>query len=209
MRAGRKHVSRFIHSAFSITGLVWAQRFNTVSQKEFVMKRLNKVLLTASLALTCLPAWAGHKESGYDYAKVVAATPVYETVRYPVDEQVCWEEQAWIQQPHSVAPIVLGAIVGGVVGHQFGGGQGKTALTVAGAAVGGTIGYKVAQNHSPGAPYPVAQTRCEIQRNWRTEERISAWDVTYKYRGGIYYTRMLEEPGRKIRVRVQVEPAPY
>jgi len=28
------------------------------------MKCLYKVLLTASLALTCLPAWAGHKEPG-------------------------------------------------------------------------------------------------------------------------------------------------
>jgi len=173
------------------------------------MKSLNKVLLTASLALTCLPAWAGHKEPGYDYAKVVAANPVYETVRYPVDEQVCWEEQAWSQRPHSAAPIILGAIAGGVVGHQFGGGHGKTALTVAGAAIGGTIGHQVAHHNNPGEPYPVTQNRCEIQRNWRTEERISAWDVTYKYRGEIYYTRMLEEPGRKIRIRVHVAPAPY
>lgn len=173
------------------------------------MKSLNKVLLTASLALTCLPAWAGHKEPGYDYAKVVSATPVYETVRHPVDEQVCWEEQVWRPEPHSVAPTVLGAIVGGVVGHQFGGGHGKTALTVAGAVIGGSIGHQVSHRDNPGGQYPVAQTRCEIQRNWRTEERLAAWDVTYKYRGSIYYTRMLEEPGRKIRVRVQVEPAPY
>jgi uncharacterized protein YcfJ len=173
------------------------------------MKRLNKVLLTASLALTCLPAWAGHKDHGYDRARVVSAIPVYEMVRYPVDEQVCWEEQVWRPQPHTVAPTILGAIVGGVVGHQFGGGSGKTALTVAGAAVGGTIGYKVAEHHSSGGPYSAAHTRCEIQRNWRTEERIAAWDVAYRYRGQIYHTRTLEEPGKKIRVRVHAEPAPY
>ena len=173
------------------------------------MKSLNKVLLTASLALTCLPAWAGHNEPGYDYAKVVSASPVYETVRYPVDEQVCWEEQAWRARPHTVVPTVLGAIVGGVVGHQFGGGHGKTALTVAGAAIGGTIGHRVAQRHHPGGPYPVVQNRCEIQRHWRTEERIAAWNVSYKYRGGIYHTRMLEQPGRKIRVRVHAEPVTY
>jgi uncharacterized protein YcfJ len=178
-------------------------------KKEFVMKRLNKVLLSASLIVTCLPAWAGHKDSGYDHARVVSAIPVYEMVRYPVDEQVCWEEQVWRPQPHTVAPTILGAIVGGVVGHQFGGGSGKTALTVAGAAVGGTIGYKVAEHHSSGGPYSAAHTRCEIQRNWRTEERIAAWDVAYRYRGQIYHTRTLEEPGKKIRVRVHAEPAPY
>ena len=171
------------------------------------MKSLNKVLLSTSLTLICLPAWAGHKEPGYDYAKEVSASPVYETVRYPVDEQVCWEEQVWRHQPHEVAPTVLGAIVGGVVGHQFGGGHGKTALTVAGAAIGGTIGHQVAHRHGRGGSYPVVQNRCEIQRNWRMEERIAAWDVGYKYRGTIYHTRMLEQPGRKIRVRVHAEPA--
>ena len=173
------------------------------------MKRLNRVLLTASLALICLPAWAGHREHGYDYAKVVSANPVFETVRYPVDEQVCWEEKAWRHQPHEVAPTVLGAIVGGVVGHQFGGGHGKTALTVAGAAIGGTIGHRVAHRYGPAGPYPVVQTRCEIQRNWRTEEHIAAWDVAYKYHGALYHTRMLEEPGRKIWVRVHAQPARY
>jgi len=91
---GRLEKEFTIHSAFSIPGLSLAQRFKTVSQKEFVMKRLNKVLLTASLIVTCLPAWAGHKDHGYDRARVVSAAPVYETVRFPVDEQVCWEEQA-------------------------------------------------------------------------------------------------------------------
>ena len=173
------------------------------------MKRLSKVLLTASLALTCLPAWAGHKNFGYDHARVVSAVPVYESVRFPVDEQVCWEEQVWRPQPHTIAPTVLGAIVGGVVGHQFGGGSGKTALTVAGAAVGGTIGYRVAERHGAGRRYPATHTRCEVQRNWRMEERIAAWDVAYRYRGEIYQTRMLQQPGKKIRVRVHAEPAPY
>jgi uncharacterized protein YcfJ len=173
------------------------------------MKGLNKVLLTTILVVMSLPAWAGHRERGYDHAKVVSAIPVYETVRYPVDEQVCWEDHAWRPQPHTIAPTVLGAIVGGVVGHQFGGGSGKTALTVAGAAVGGTIGYRVAERHGSGRPYRVAHTHCELQRNWRMEERVAAWDVAYKYRGAIYHTRMLEQPGRKIRVRVHAEPVPY
>ena len=40
------------------------------------MKNLNRVLLTAGLALTCLPAWADRGEPGYDHAKVVSATPM-------------------------------------------------------------------------------------------------------------------------------------
>lgn len=35
---------------------------------------------------------------------------------------------------------ILGAIIGGVIGNQFGGGHGKDALTAAGALLGGSIG---------------------------------------------------------------------
>ena len=173
------------------------------------MKRLNPVLLTVSLTLVSLPALAGPKSPGYDYAKVVRAIPVYETVQFPVDEQVCWEEEVWQPARPSAVPVVIGAVIGGVVGHQFGGGNGKTALTVAGAALGGTIGHQVAKENFRGGAYPVVQTQCEVQRSWRTEKRVVAWDVTYKYHGTVYQTRMSEKPGKKIPVRVDVRLAPY
>jgi uncharacterized protein YcfJ len=133
-----------------------------VLTKEFIMKRLSTVLVAASLALVCLPACAGHKSSGYDKARVIQAVPIYTTVRYPVDEQVCWEEQVW----------------GSRVNHRHG-------------------------------RYPVIQTRCEVQRNWRTEQRLAAWDVTYKYHGAIYMTRTPEKPGKHIRVRADMAQVNY
>ncbi len=172
------------------------------------MNYLNRILLTGTLALICLPAWARHDDAGYDFAKVLDARPVYATVRYPVDEEVCWDELAWRREPaaHSATPTILGAIIGGVVGHQFGSGRGRGVMTVAGAALGGSIGNDVSRQRHPDSYYTETQQRCEIQRSWRTEERISGWDVTYKYRGEIYQTRMREEPGDRIRVRVHVEP---
>jgi uncharacterized protein YcfJ len=38
---------------------------------------------------------------------------------------------------------------------------------------------------------------------------VVAWDVTYKYRGQIYHTRMRDEPGDRIQLRVQVDPLGY
>lgn len=172
------------------------------------MKRLNAVLLTGTLALICMPAWAGHGQAGYDRAKVVRAVPVYETVRFPVDEQVCWEEQVWQGRRPSAVPVLVGAVIGGVVGHELGHGNGQPVATVTGAAIGGTIGYQVARNDRHGG-YPVAQTRCEVQRNWRTEQRIVAWDVAYRYHGAVYNTRSADRPGKHIMVRVNVAPAPY
>lgn len=48
---------------------------------------------------------------------------------------------------HEIACLggtVGGALLGGVIGNQFGGGSGKTILTAAGAAVGGIEGQKFA-----------------------------------------------------------------
>ena len=173
------------------------------------MKRLYPVLLIASLTLTCLPAWAGHK--GNDSAKVVKASPVYEATRHPVDEEVCWDEQTWRRDPATRSPAagIFGAIVGGVIGNQFGGGSGKVALTVAGAAIGSSIANDAYRKKHPVGYYPVTQSRCEVQREWRTVERIVAWDVTYKYRGELYETRMRERPGDRIRVSVNVKPVGY
>lgn len=173
------------------------------------MKSWNTLILTASLVLLSTSACAGHPPAGFDRAKVVRATPVYERVRYPVDEQFCWDEQVWQQRRPSAAPAVAGAIIGGVIGNQFGHGDGRVVATVAGAAIGGTIGHQVARDNYRRGAYPVTRTQCEVQRSWRTEQRIVGWDVAYRYRGVVYQTRMPERPGKRILVRVDVAPAPY
>ena len=48
----------------------------------------------------------------------------------------------------SKAGMVGGAVVGGVLGHQLGGGTGKTLATIGGAAAGGYVGDKVEQKHN-------------------------------------------------------------
>jgi uncharacterized protein YcfJ len=124
------------------------------------MERLNSVLLIAALILVSLPACAAHPQADHHKGRVVRAIPVYETIRYPVDEQVCWEE-----------PVRVG---------------------------------KFYRHHGF---YPVVRTRCEIQRTWRLEQRVAAWDVSYRYRGAIYTTRTLERPGKHIRVGFNAVPA--
>lgn len=58
-------------------------------------------------------------------------------VKITAAEQSDWKKYA--------APAA-GAVLGGVIGNQFGGGSGKTALTVVGALGGGLIGHKVEKN---------------------------------------------------------------
>ena len=49
--------------------------------------------------------------------------------------------------------------------------------------------------------------RCETNYRSHQEERIEGYRVVYKYQGQKYATRMPYDPGREIRVRVDVRPA--
>jgi len=50
------------------------------------------------------------------------------------------------EKPSSTGATLIGAVLGGVVGHQFGGGRGKTVSTVTGAVLGGVVGSKTNDN---------------------------------------------------------------
>ena len=51
-----------------------------------------------------------------------------------------------IKDPHRVTGTVIGALAGGLIGHQIGGGKGKDLATVGGAVAGGVAGHKI-QRH--------------------------------------------------------------
>lgn len=59
-----------------------------------------------------------------------------------------------------VAGKAIGAVAGGLVGHQFGGGKGKTLTTIGGAVAGGAIGNEVQKSHqNRNATYTI-ERRC-------------------------------------------------
>ncbi|MGV8943399.1 glycine zipper 2TM domain-containing protein [Thermomonas sp.] len=51
-----------------------------------------------------------------------------------------------VKDPHRVTGTVIGAVAGGLIGHQIGGGKGKDLATVGGAVAGGVAGHKI-QRH--------------------------------------------------------------
>ncbi|HEY8683003.1 MAG TPA: glycine zipper 2TM domain-containing protein [Rhodanobacter sp.] len=48
---------------------------------------------------------------------------------------------------HRIAGTAIGAVAGGLLGHQVGGGSGKTLATVGGAVAGGYVGNRVQKNN--------------------------------------------------------------
>lgn len=151
----------------------------------------------------------------YDYAPVIRSEPIvrYVTVTTPVRE--CWQDteyrRVYRSPPGSGVRTLVGAIIGGVIGHQFGSGHGNDAATVAGTLIGAAVGSDSARRRF-GASYETVEyqhpvQRCETTMRQHQEERIDGYRVEYRYNGQTYATQMPYDPGREIRVRVDVQPA--
>ena len=158
---------------------------------------------------------ASNDRAMYDYAEVLSSQPIinYVTVKTPVRE--CWEEMEYYTVDHGPrgtgGGTLLGAVIGSVIGHQVGSGRGNDAATIAGGLIGAAIGNDSARRRN-GDNYGVETRgrpveRCKTSYQEHREERIDGYRVTYRYHGQKYQTEMPHDPGRKIRVRVDVRPA--
>ena len=183
---------------------------------------MKKSLVVAALATAFTgPVFA---EKYMDSAQVLSVRPI--TERTPVNREECWNEhrrgyeERTVTRQDTGAPIgaatVLGAIAGGVLGHQVGGGHGKDAATAGGAVVGGLIGNQIDREQGNTAP-PSQYTEVERRPVTREVERCRTvqevrevpvgFDVRYRYGGREFMTRMPFDPGRRLRIAVDVHPA--
>ena len=143
------------------------------------------------------------------YADVISATPIRHTVSKP--SQQCHDETVTHQKPvkdtHQIAGTAIGAVLGGVLGHQVGGGKGKKIATVAGAIGGGYAGKKIQEHEQHADTYTTTERKCQTVDNKRTV--VVGYTVKYRYQGEVHTTRMDHKPGAQIAVRqvLATEPA--
>lgn len=141
----------------------------------------------------------------YGWADVLRVDPVSAVTQTEVPRQECYDQQVVRQdRGNSTAGTILGAVVGGVLGNTVGKGDGRRAATVVGAVAGGAVGNR-ASDH--GGSYETTQTRCRQVSSVSEQRRIVGYDVEYKYRGEVYVSRLNYDPGERLRVRVNVQPA--
>jgi uncharacterized protein YcfJ len=107
-------------------------------------------------------------------------------------------------------------VIGGVVGHQVGSGRGNDAATVSGAIIGGAIGNQV--DREQGNVVPPSQS-VEVERRpvtreverCRTVQEVRevavGYDVRYRYGNREFVTRLPYDPGRHLRVAVDLHVA--
>lgn len=109
-------------------------------------------------------------------------------------EQRCWVERQQVQDNRpNTGGMLAGAILGGVLGHQIGGGSGRDLATVGGALAGGAVGANAGRG---GNNYGQDVRRCENVANATPQY----WDVRYEYRGTEHRTQLASAPGEFIPV---------
>ena len=137
-------------------------------------------------------------DRGPQYAQVLAATPIKESIRQPRQEcrNVTLMHRRAVQDENRIAGSVLGAVAGGVLGHQFGGGRGRDVATVAGALAGGYAGNQVQGGLQDRDTYTTTEQRCKTV--YDKQEKQLGYDVTYKIGDQQGKIRMENDPGTRI-----------
>jgi uncharacterized protein YcfJ len=166
---------------------------------------MNKSMITGAVAgaviVTAGAAFAGYKTwEQQHYANVVSAELVTKQIKKP--RQECHAETVTRQQQpkdeHRVAGTLIGAAVGGVLGNQVGGGNGKKLATVAGAAAGGYAGNQVQDRMQKGNTYTTTEQRCSTV--YDIEESPAGYKVIYEFAGKTRTAHLDHDPGKRLPV---------
>lgn len=173
------------------------------------LRNLITILTAPILALAALDSAIASGSTGTIHeARVISANPVYRTVTINTPTEQCWQEEVYVpkKQYHSHTAEIFGAVIGAGVGSLVGSGRGQDAAMVAGAVLGGSIGRDQANRKRQDTAEVQYEQNCRIVDDYRTEERLDSYDVTYQYNGDIYTARTSHDPGSTIPVRVTVVP---
>ena len=177
---------------------------------------MKKTILTSIIVIMAIStgtAYAGHgkhkyRDNGfYDRARVTHVEPIYTMVRVSVPHQECYTQEVRSGRYHhrnKEASTVLGGIIGGAVGHNVG--NHKKGATIAGAIIGAAIGNELGKNRGRRHEQVRYEDVCETTHTYQEEQRIDGYNVTYRYKGEYFTTRMDQHPGKRLRVRVHVSP---
>jgi uncharacterized protein YcfJ len=167
-------------------------------------RTLNTTLL-AALLVTSGAAQAGHGNAdGFTArAKVLASTPIFETINEP--RQECWTETVGhetrsYRDGNSTGGAILGAIAGGLIGSTVGKGDGRVAAAAVGAATGAVVGDRWNRGGTRYESHPQQVERCRTHDDYR--QVITGYDVRYRFQDREYSTRLPYDPGKWLTLNV-------
>ncbi len=155
-----------------------------------------------AIVVTAGGAFAGIRLLGAGTgAEVTSVKELHKSIRTP--RQECHDEQVTRVKPakdtNRLAGTGIGAVVGGLLGHEVGGGNGKVLATVAGAAAGGYAGNKIEQKMQQGNTYTANEQRCVTVVD--TAEVPAGYQVVYVLDGKEHHVHLDHDPGKTIPVK--------
>ncbi len=155
--------------------------------------------------LASVGALAAPSAFAQEVGRVISSTPVISQI--PVPRQVCSQQQVQVQGQKSGGGALLGAVAGGAIGNQFGGGEGRAIATLIGLVGGAMVGDRV-----EGGGYPQTQNVQSCTTQTFYENRTTAYNVVYEFNGKQYSVQMPQDPGPTVRLQVSpvgaAAPAP-
>jgi uncharacterized protein YcfJ len=120
-------------------------------------------------------------------------------------EQRCWVEREQVAQDRGGANVpgaIAGALIGGILGHQVGGGRGQDIATAGGAVAGAAVGANVGRDEGGQVRTQDVQRCSSVPSHARPEY----WDVTYVFRDQEHRVQMTAPPGATVTVNEHGEP---
>ena len=134
------------------------------------------------------------------FAEVINVEPIVQQINTPreVCRDVAVTRQAEPRDGARATGTILGAVVGGVVGHQFGGGSGKDVATAGGAVAGGYAGNQIQKGMQERNTVTTTEQRCDTVTETRSE--TVGYEVTYMLGDEEGTVEMKEQPGERLRV---------
>jgi uncharacterized protein YcfJ len=143
--------------------------------------------------------WRGRDAYRDDVAQVIDVQPIASTAG---QREECWNPRAGhyeeVRGPDKARiaskDTAIGAIAGGVIGHQIDSGA---AGTLGGALIGGIAGHAYEQHrNNEQAQDDLDRSRCRVIGDSGND--VQAYDVRYRYRGQEFVARMDHDPGRTL-----------
>lgn len=181
-------------------------------------KTLIIAMLSALLAVPAANVQAAREASYTDRARVIKVQPIYkQSTQRDVYCTPGRAERQDYRRGNSYTSEVVGAIVGGAVGNQFGKGRGRDAMTVAGAALGATVAHDLdrrdqrrfqAADRRDQRRFQTADRRCKVVEHANGSQELLGYRVKYRYDGQTFWTRTRRHPGDWVPVEVTIDPKP-
>jgi len=155
--------------------------------------------------------WVKPAQAANEYATVINVKPNYVNVQVPRHRNECQTVEVPIYSNYggqaSTGDTLFGALIGGALGNQVGGGKGKDAATILGAIIGADVANKRAVTGQRQIVGYRQEENCRKISFHETQERLKNYRITYEFNGiqATSFTHNQYKVGDRIPVTVSIQ----